>query len=55
MTPEQANGTAGLLLEMGMLQRAKRSGWSWEYEDIGTSQPPSPTSPVLTVMIRATH
>ena len=24
---EQAKGTAGFLLEMGMLKRAKRSGW----------------------------
>ncbi|MGW0705727.1 HD domain-containing protein [Streptomyces sp. NPDC002643] len=26
-TPEQAKGTAGYLLELGMLKRAKRSGW----------------------------
>ncbi|MGW7367571.1 HD domain-containing protein [Streptomyces sp. NPDC054841] len=26
-TTEQAKGTAGFLLEMGMLKRAKRSGW----------------------------
>ncbi|WP_326697432.1 HD domain-containing protein [Streptomyces sp. NBC_01754] len=26
-TPEQAKGTAGYLLEVGMLKRAKRSGW----------------------------